>query len=87
MFEWSTCNRILRISFEKPNNYKQKIAECLGFPLTSKRRKKKKKPSYIFSICLTMNVNANARKWECVFSHDEDMTEADVCVRPQDRMS
>lgn len=34
-----------------------------------------------------MNVNANAMKQECVFSHDEDMTEAEVYVRPQDGMT
>lgn len=34
-----------------------------------------------------MNVNPNAMKQECVFSHDGDMTEADVYVRPQDGMT
>lgn len=34
-----------------------------------------------------MNVNANAMKQESVFSHDEDMTEGEVYVRPQDGMT
>lgn len=33
-----------------------------------------------------MNVNANAMKQECVFSHDEDMTKAEVKLE-QDRMT
>ena len=66
----------------KPNNYKQKIVDSLVFHQDP--RGGKKKALYSFSICFTMNVNANAMKQECVFSHDEDMTEADVYVRPQD---
>lgn len=40
-----------------------------------------------FSICLWINVNANAMKQEYVFSRDEDMTEAKVYFRPQDSMT
>ena len=34
-----------------------------------------------------MNVNPNAMKQEFVFSHDEDMTKADVNAKPQDYMT
>lgn len=68
----------------KPNNYKQKIVDSLVFHRDPRREKK---AWFDFSICLTINVNPNTMKQERVFSHEEDMTKAEIYVEPQDRMT
>lgn len=69
----------------KPNNYKQKIADGLVFRCDPTGEKKIAWCD--FSICLTMNVNRNTMKQERVFSHDKDMTKAEIYVEPQDGMT
>lgn len=61
MLEWSTQTRLLRISFAKPNNYKQKTVEGLVFHCDPRGKKVSKN----FSMSLTVNVNADAMKQEC----------------------